>query len=411
MERASELLGKLAAEESLILAVFGGPRKKSQPVRKVSLRPVLLKDALHYQAEYTYEKKVTHENLLPEEVEAFAERQLQNGFKQADIFSTEADYTVLANKPDHEKILKKKPTKTMGPLAHNREKNYAIPDGTPVDFLVRLGVQTRDGQIVPKHRNKFRQINRFLEIAEDCLEYLPKEPVIIDFGCGKSYLTFALYWYLNVKNDYKAKLVGLDLKEDVIAFCSGRQGGHGRHAARLRHCYGFRPAESPHLECESHPVGPLLPARAQPSDPAAGHGSDPGSRDLKRALLRHPHRRPAGFKAHRVGLQGGHDRIHQSGAHREEHHAAVHRGQGGSSGQAQSSGGFPQAMRVLARLPHHRKRVKKKPVSMDRFSDILFFLFAQGSHVDLAVQLGSGNQDDVLRSDVALEGSGRGELH
>ena len=221
MERASELLGKLAAEESLILAVFGGPRKKSQPVRKVSLRPVLLKDALHYQAEYTYEKKVTHENLLPEEVEAFAERQLQSGFKQADIFSTEADYTVLANKPDHEKILKKKPTKTMGPLAHNREKNYAIPDGTPVDFLVRLGVQTRDGQIVPKHRNKFRQINRFLEIAEDCLEYLPKEPVIIDFGCGKSYLTFALYWYLNVKNDYKAKLVGLDLKEDVIAFCSG----------------------------------------------------------------------------------------------------------------------------------------------------------------------------------------------
>ena len=108
MERASELLGKLAAEESLILAVFGGPRKKSQPVRKV-----------------------THENLLPEEVEAFAERQLQSGFKQADIFSTEADYTVLANKPDHEKILKKKPTKTMGPLAHNREKNYAIPDGTP----------------------------------------------------------------------------------------------------------------------------------------------------------------------------------------------------------------------------------------------------------------------------------------
>ncbi|MBQ1476185.1 MAG: methyltransferase, partial [Firmicutes bacterium] len=212
MERASELLGKLAAEESLILTVFGGPRKKSQPVRKVSLRPVLLKDALHYQAEYTYEKRVTHENLLPEEVEAFAERQLQSGFKQADIFSTEADYTVLANKPDHEKILKKKPTKTMGPLAHNREKNYAIPDGKPVDFLVHLGVQTRDGQIVPKHRNKFRQINRFLEIAEDCLEYLPKEPVIIDFGCGKSYLTFALYWYLNVKNDYKAKLVGLDLK-------------------------------------------------------------------------------------------------------------------------------------------------------------------------------------------------------
>ena len=220
MERSSELLSRLTAEESLILAVFGNPRKKSQPVRKVSLRPVLLKGTLHYQAEYAYEKKVTHENLLPEEVEAFAARMLQSSFRQADVFSAEADYTILANKPDHEKILKKAPTKTMGALAHNREKNYAIPDGTPVDFLVRLGVQTKDGQVIPRYRNKFRQINRFLEIAEDCLEYLPEEPVIIDFGCGKSYLTFALYWYLNVKNNYRAKLVGLDLKEDIIAFCN-----------------------------------------------------------------------------------------------------------------------------------------------------------------------------------------------
>ena len=220
MERAPELLGRLAAEDCLILAVFGNPRKKSQPVRKVSLRPLLLKGALHYQAQYTYEKKVTHENLLPGEVESFTARMLQDSFRQADVFSTEADYTVLANKPDHEKILKKAPTKTMGALSHDREKHYAIPDGKPVDFLVRLGVQTRDGQVIPRYRNKFRQINRFLEIAEDCLEYLPAEPVIIDFGCGKSYLTFALYWYLNVKNDYRAKLTGLDLKEDVISFCN-----------------------------------------------------------------------------------------------------------------------------------------------------------------------------------------------
>ena len=220
MERAAELLGRLAKEESLILAVFGNVRKKSQPVRKVSLRPVLLKGVLHYQAEYLYEKKAVHENLLPEETEAFAARLLQSSFRQADVFSTEADYTVLANKPDHEKIVKKAPTKTMGALSHDREKHYAIPDGTPVDFLVRLGVQTPDGQVIPRCRNKFRQINRFLEIAEDCLAYLPENPSIIDFGCGKSYLTFALYWYLNVKNHYGAKLTGLDLKEDVIAFCN-----------------------------------------------------------------------------------------------------------------------------------------------------------------------------------------------
>ena len=221
MERSSELLGRLACEEGLILAVFSAPRKKSDPVRKVSLRPVVIKGALHYQAEFSFEKKVTHENLLPAEVERFCADLLYDQFKQANVFSTEADYTVLANKPDHEKIIRKSPSKKMGSLTHNREKNYAIPDGKPVDFLVRLGVQTKDGQVVPKYRAKFRQINRFLEIAEDCLEYLPKEPSIIDFGCGKSYLTFALYWYLNIKNDYKAKLTGLDLKEDVIAFCNG----------------------------------------------------------------------------------------------------------------------------------------------------------------------------------------------
>ena len=220
MERAAELLGRLAGEESLVLAVFGNPRKKSQPVRKVSLRPVILKGALHYQAESVYEKKVTQENLLPEEIENFAARLLLESFKQIDAFSTEADYTVLANKPEHEKVIRRRPTKTMGDLEHNRAKHYAIPDGMPVDFLVRLGVQTKDGQVIPKYRSKFRQINRFLEIAEDCLEYLPEEPSIIDFGCGKSYLTFALYWYLNVKHDYKAKLTGLDLKEDVIAFCN-----------------------------------------------------------------------------------------------------------------------------------------------------------------------------------------------
>ncbi|MBR5640708.1 MAG: SAM-dependent methyltransferase [Firmicutes bacterium] len=220
MERSSELLGRLACEEGLILAVFSAPRKKSDPVRKVSLRPVVIKGALHYQAELAFEKKVTHENLLPAEVERFCADLMHDSFKQANVFSTEADYTVLANKPDHEKIVRKAPTKKMGSLSHDREKHYAIPDGKPVDFLVRLGVQTKDGQVVPKYRSKFRQINRFLEIAEDCLEYLPKEPSIIDFGCGKSYLTFALYWYLNIKNDFKAKLTGLDLKEDVIAFCN-----------------------------------------------------------------------------------------------------------------------------------------------------------------------------------------------
>ncbi|MCR4805436.1 MAG: SAM-dependent methyltransferase, partial [Clostridia bacterium] len=152
MERARERFERIAEDESLILAVFSNPRKKSAAVRKVSLRPVLLKGELRYQAEYAYEKKVTHENLLPGEIADFAVRQIQASFKQADVYTKAADALVLANKPDHVRVTEKPPTKTMGALEHDRKKHYLIPEGEPADFLVRLGVQTRDGQVVAKHR-------------------------------------------------------------------------------------------------------------------------------------------------------------------------------------------------------------------------------------------------------------------
>ena len=93
---------------------------------------------------------------------------------------------------------------------------------------------TVDGQVIPKHRNKFRQINRFLEIVEDCLPLLPPNPTIIDFGCGKSYLTFALYHYLNIVKSYNANLIGLDLKEDVIHFCNNIAGDLGYQSLQFK---------------------------------------------------------------------------------------------------------------------------------------------------------------------------------
>ena len=107
-------------------------------------------------------------------------------------------------------------------LAHNRQKHYLIPDGVPCDFLIRLGVMSPDGKVFPKSYAKFRQINRYLEIVEDVFPALPKDRAlrIIDFGCGKAYLTFAIYYYLKILQKREVEIIGLDLKEDVIDFCN-----------------------------------------------------------------------------------------------------------------------------------------------------------------------------------------------
>ena len=107
-------------------------------------------------------------------------------------------------------------------MQHNRTKQYILMEGKPVDFLVGLGVQTPDGTVTKNRYDKFRQINRYLEFIEDVLEELPKERTIriIDFGCGKSYLTFAMYYYLHELQGRDIQVTGLDLKMDVINHCN-----------------------------------------------------------------------------------------------------------------------------------------------------------------------------------------------
>ncbi|MBR5001288.1 MAG: SAM-dependent methyltransferase [Firmicutes bacterium] len=222
-EKLVKLLADSIEEEQLIQAIFSGLRKKSTPYKKVTVKPILLRDTYLYQAEYHFEKKVTHENLNKEECLALCTSLIETTFKQANLFCVDGDYQVLANKPDKARILKKPASKTMGNLSHNRDKKYLIPEGEPCDFLIRLGVMTPQGQVHAKHYGKFRHIYRFLEIVDDVMDHLPgtNAPLkIIDFGCGKAYLTFALYYYLKKQKNFHVDIVGLDLKEDVIAFCN-----------------------------------------------------------------------------------------------------------------------------------------------------------------------------------------------
>ena len=223
MEKIIDIIRTVLDQEMLIKLSFGDLRKKSNPYKKAILRPVLLQGELYYQIEYHFQNKVTHKNLEKDQCLELCSDLMTDIFKQMNLFSADADYQILASDPDRPRIIKKAATKTMPALNHNQEKHYIIPDHIPCDFLIRLGVMDQSGKVLQKHYAKFRQINRFLEIVSDVSDFLPAkaEPLrIVDFGCGKAYLTFALYYYLKLKLKKEVEIIGLDLKEDVIDFCS-----------------------------------------------------------------------------------------------------------------------------------------------------------------------------------------------
>lgn len=207
----------------------------SEFIKKVKVRPIHLKDRIKLQVTTYRGTKVFHKNyeredfftLLEQYVTGYAteeEPEKSVKFKQIVIQTTKEQVTVLVSKKGKITIKENKKKKELPkPItAHNRTKNYILKEGTAVPFLIDLGVMTREGKVVQSKYDKYRQINRFLEFVEDVIEELPrdKELTILDFGCGKSYLTFALYYYFKNLKGYNINIVGLDLKEDVIRNCN-----------------------------------------------------------------------------------------------------------------------------------------------------------------------------------------------
>lgn len=206
----------------LIKMIFAGKRRKSIEYKKVTMRPVTIKGEYMYQAEFHFDKKVTHENIPYFDGIDFAENLIRQDFKQVNILTETEDIQILASKPEKPRITRQNTSRRAGDLSHDKKKRYIIDDGVPCDFLIKLGVMSPEGKVYKKHYSKFRQINRFLEIADNCFESLPQSGTlrIIDFGCGKSYLTFGLYYYLKLIRKRDVEIIGLDLKEDVIRFCN-----------------------------------------------------------------------------------------------------------------------------------------------------------------------------------------------
>ncbi|MDI7742815.1 SAM-dependent methyltransferase [Lysinibacillus fusiformis] len=208
--------------KDLINATISQPRQKSNELKRIKLKPIELKGVYHIQIEYQYERILKHENVLLEKFSDFLDILLPQ-FRQI--------HAQLKNQNIHIQISKKNKilwkierlneTKEIN-LSHNRKKQYLLDDSTPYPFLIRLGVQTEEGKVKKQKYDKFRQINRFVEFIHDSLEHLPKDRQIriLDFGSGKSYLTFALYHYLKIEKGLDIRVTGLDLKKEVIDECS-----------------------------------------------------------------------------------------------------------------------------------------------------------------------------------------------
>ena len=218
-------LSKLLQENlniEFISATLSNPKNKDG-VQKVKVRPILKKDVLYFQLESFRNNQAFHENVEEKKACEILLKYMEN-MRQMQMETQRAAYTILVSKKGKVTIKSKmkKGEKKQINMSHDRKKKYVLEEGVPVPFLQDLGVMTQDGKIVHAKFDKFRQINRFLEFIEDILPQLDsgRELTILDFGCGKSYLTFAMYYYLRELEGFDVNIIGLDLKEDVIRHCS-----------------------------------------------------------------------------------------------------------------------------------------------------------------------------------------------
>ena len=228
MNQIEELL-KRVLTSLLVDMVISGARGGGDFI-KIKVRPVMIRDSLYFQVSRYTDKQVFHENMTAEDALETLSGWILHDFLQAQIRMQDEMVTVLVSKKGKATVKSKKAAciETQN-LEHNRKKQYIIEEGTAVPFMIDLGVMTESGKIIRTRYDKYRQINRFLEFIEDILPELPTDRTvhIIDFGCGKSYLTFAMYYYLKVLKHYDIRITGLDLKQKVIEDCQALADRYG----------------------------------------------------------------------------------------------------------------------------------------------------------------------------------------
>ncbi|MBN2220805.1 MAG: SAM-dependent methyltransferase [Vallitaleaceae bacterium] len=204
-----------ALNEGLVRMVCSEAREKTD-YQKITVRRIEEKRTF-YQIESFTKEQAFHKNIEEDAILAELEN-LAGRYKQIQMTTLIYQYVLRISKKMKLNVTKKKNQEEVKVTqGHNQKKKYLLEDGVAIDFLIHLGIMDESGKVRHKWYDKFRQINRYLELIEDSLSHMEsKEPTIIDFGCGKSYLTFALYYYLVQVKKMKVKIIGLDLKESVI---------------------------------------------------------------------------------------------------------------------------------------------------------------------------------------------------
>lgn len=222
MSKIEQLLHTILENEILVKATLSNPLQKGPLLpSKAELRPVQAKGKQLFQLTTYQNNQAFHQNLNAKEAFTTILNELFPLFKQFIATTTTHSYHVLSNKKGDIKVISKPVSKSLPQLTHNREKQYILPEHEPLPFLIELGIANESGKILPQKMAKFRQINRFLEMVADIIPELAHLPHIhiVDFGCGKAYLTFALYHYLKIVKGLNVTISGIDLKKEVIEMC------------------------------------------------------------------------------------------------------------------------------------------------------------------------------------------------
>ncbi|MEG0151799.1 MAG: SAM-dependent methyltransferase [Cellulosilyticaceae bacterium] len=221
MEKILALLEEAIDKKDFISCIWSNPRTKIDSFEKISAKPIEIKEIEYIQFAMLKENKESHVNILPKDATTFIQESCM-GFKQLQIFTASSDYQCLINKKGVANIKKKSASKSRPvSLAHNRKKQYILDNEKSKGFLTHLGLMDLSGQIKPSKYDKYKQINKYLETIEAVMPHLTESPIrIVDFGCGKSYLTFAMYHYFRDILNKDIEIIGLDLKKDVITFCN-----------------------------------------------------------------------------------------------------------------------------------------------------------------------------------------------
>ncbi|MBQ7099999.1 MAG: SAM-dependent methyltransferase [Clostridia bacterium] len=230
MNELQEIINKIF-EDGIYKAVISKPKEKNAEYRKITVERL----AKFYQiAKYT-EKQVFHENVPFDKIAKRTLEIIDGQYLQLNAWGGEKEHCVTVSKKGKAFYGAKKNTAAKNqPASHNRQKQYLLPEGQVIEPLVDMGIFTKEGRVVQSMYDKYRQINRFVELIDDCIKQNNyKRLNIIDFGCGKSYLTFIVYYYLTQVRKIEANIIGLDLKKDVIEKCNKAARKYGYESLRF----------------------------------------------------------------------------------------------------------------------------------------------------------------------------------